>query len=219
MSILILSWIGGIALVAAIIYFGIQAEKKRTAAFQATAAELGFEFSPQGDVDLLKTLGGFHLFSQGHSKKLWNLLRSRTENLELAIFDYTFSVGSGKGRRTSQQSVIAFRFAGPNLSTFLLRPEGFWDKIGSWMGYRDIDFDDYPVFSRSYLLRGNEEKVVRQLFSAPILDYFTDNPGLAVEGGGPILLYYRPRKRVEPQNVRTFMEEGWKVLTLFRPVE
>jgi hypothetical protein len=211
--------IGVIVLVTALGYYNYLAEKKRTAQFQSVAAALGFRFSAQGSTELEKALSGFHLFSQGHGKKLWNLLRNTTENLEVAIFDYRFTVGGGKHQHTSKQSVIAFRFAGPKLPKFFLRPEGFWDKIGSWMGFQDIDFDDHPLFSSRYLLRGDDEKAVRQLFTTPILDYYTNNTGLTTEGCGQILLFYRHEKRIEPQEVRSFMEEGWKVLALFHPAE
>ena len=205
-------------LIGVIAWLAYLAEKKRTAEFQAVANDLGFEFSPNGDANLLQALGVFHLFSQGHSKAIKNLLRRKTEKLEVAIFDYNYTTGGGKSRHTWKQSVISFRFPGAPLPKFLLRPEGFWDKIGAWMGFQDIDFDDHPEFSSSYLLRGDDEQAVRRLFTAAILDYFTENRKLTTEGCGQALLFYRIEVRVQPQELRSFLEEGWKVLALFHPL-
>jgi len=208
-----------VALVCVIIWLAYVAEKKRTEEFQAVANDLGFEFVPKGDPNLLQSMGRFRLFSQGHSKQIKNLLRSKTEELKVAIFDYKFTTGSGKNSHTWSQSVISFCFPGAPLPKFLMRPEGFWDKIGSWMGFQDIDFDDHPEFSSNYVLRGDNEQAVRQLFTSAILDYFTENKKLCTEGCGQTLLFYRSQVRVKPQEVRKFLEEGWRVLALFHPVE
>lgn len=163
--------------VAAIVLASRQ-EKQRTVDLQAIASDIGFAFSPQGDADLLQTLSVFHLFSQGHDKSLSSMLYKRTKNLDVAMFDYMYVTGSGKTRMYWNQSVICFRFAGPKLPTFVLRPRGFFGKITEWNGSQGIAFHDYPTFSGRFLLRGNDELAIRKLFRGPILDYCTGNAKL-----------------------------------------
>ena len=52
-------------------------EKKRTEAFAELATSLSFEFSAADQPQLRLALGGFHLFNQGHSKKLWTYAGQR----------------------------------------------------------------------------------------------------------------------------------------------
>src|SRR5262245_9644470 len=139
--------VGVIALIAGVVYVSHVAEKKRTEAFQKTAGELGFDFLASGEANFLESLKCFHLFSQGHSKKLWNLLRGQTQDLEVAIFDYRYTTGSGKHSHTWNQTVIAFRFEGTSLPTFSLRPENIGHRISTWFGYQDINFDTHKNFS------------------------------------------------------------------------
>jgi hypothetical protein len=207
--------IGFLALAGWIGYTHHVAEKKRTEELQRVANELAFEFLPLGDASLTQSLGQFHLFSQGHGKRLWNLLRGTTHDLEVAIFDYRYTIGSGKHKQTRNHTVISFRFTGEPLPQFSLRPENFADKVGGWFGYQDIDFDTHPAFSKQYWLRGANEQAVRALFTTAVLEYFQQNPGLTTEASGNILLFYRHWSLLKPQEVRSFMEQGFGILTQF----
>jgi len=207
--------IGVIAIAAWVGYAAHVAEKKRTEELQRLAGELAFEFLPLGDSLLFQSLGKFQLFSQGRSKRLWNLLRGTTNDLEVAIFDYRYVTGSGKHSHTWNHTVICFRFAGQPLPHFSLRPENFADKIGGWFGYQDIDFETHPAFSKQYLLRGANEPAVRSLFTSDVLNYFDQKPGLTIEASENTLLFYRHSALLKPQEVRSFMEQGFGILTQF----
>jgi hypothetical protein len=207
---------GMLAVVGTIAYVSYRAEKKRTEELKQVAADLGFDFAPEGDAVFLQRLSNFHLFAQGHSKKLWNLLRGTSDNLEVAVFDYRYVTGGGKHSHTWKHSVICFQFEGRGVPAFALRPENVFHKIGSWLGYQDIDFDSHPVFSKSYLLRGEDEDAIRKLFTTAVLEYYESQPGLSAEGSGNTLLHYRHAARVEPNAIRSFMEDGFRVLALYR---
>jgi hypothetical protein len=207
--------IGALALAGWIAYAAHVAEKKRAEELQRLADELAFEYLPQGDPSLFQSLGKFQLFSQGRSKRLWNLLRGTTNDLEVAIFDYRYVTGSGKHSHTWNHTVISFRFTGQPLPHFSLRPENFADKIGGWFGYQDIDFETHPAFSKQYLLRGASEAAIRALFTGDVLNYFEQKPGLTTEASENTLLFYRHSALLKPQEVRSFMEQGFGVLSQF----
>jgi hypothetical protein len=198
----------GVALVigGVLAYMSYLAEKKRTEEWARVAEEMGFQFNASPDTGILGRFPGFHLFSQGHSKYVRNLLVGKASGLEVTIFEYRYVVGSGKNRHSSNQTVIAFEFDDPVLPTFSLRPEGIFHKIGQWFGYHDINFDTHPRFSKSFVLRGENEETVRQIFVDHVLEYFEESPGVCTEVNGGRLIYYRASRRVEPAEVRTFME-------------
>jgi hypothetical protein len=205
---------GGVAF---LIYYSYRQEKQRTADLQRVAEELGFEFLPKDDGSFLSNRGSFPLFSQGHSKRLFNLMRGKTKNLTAAIFDYRYTVGSGKNSHTWQQTVAAFQVDSPPLPTFSLRPESVWHKIGALLGYQDINFPHAPVFSKSYLLRGSDETAIRNLFNDQVLLFFEANQGLSVEADQDWLLVYRPNNRAKPEAMRALLEEGLRVLDQIHP--
>jgi hypothetical protein len=206
---------GIIAVIILVIAVNWYLEKKRTEAFAKLAEGLNFEFLPNGSVELQSELRSFHLFGLGHSKKMKNLLRGVANGLEICIFDYRYIVGSGKHQQTYQQSVFVARAEDIDLPSFTMRPESFWHKIGSLLGYKGIDFDTHPKFSKHYQLKGPDEVGVRAVFATEVLDYFEVRPKLNVEAEGPLLIYYR-YTRLKPAQFRDFMAEGFEVLALFR---
>jgi hypothetical protein len=204
-------------LVIVFLYLNHLWEKKRTAAMKEFAEEMGFDFVGLPDSGMLGEVGGLFLFEQGHSKRFGNLMRGEANGLELRLFDYWYTTGSGKHKSTHVQTVLCFLLPEGRLPAFSMRPQNFFHKIGTWFGYQDINFESHPKFSDYYLLRGNAEDAVRQLFTPAALDHFETVKGACVEGGGDVLVYYRAAKRLDPKNLRSLMEEGFQALAALRP--
>ena len=77
-----------------IIIVWVQYEKQRTKEFKQVAEEMGFIFYPKGDdmqlhIGVTARLSDFHLFSQGHARKIRNMLHGVSEQLEVGIFGYS----------------------------------------------------------------------------------------------------------------------------------
>ena len=190
--------------------------KKRTEALERAAGELGLIFSPQGNDYLVNQLSWCELFSRGRSKKVLNLMRGSNEGREISLFDYQYVTGHGKSRRTVCSTVACLRADGPPLPAFTLRPEGTWDKISKLFRSADIDFDTHPNFSRSFMLRGDDESAVRTIFAPAVLEYFEQRSGISAEGSSDTLVLYRSSKKVPPDGVNQFLADAFGALSLFR---
>ncbi len=175
-----------------------------------------FTFSRKGDPDLLDRLKPFHLFSQGHSKKITNVLMGKAGTLDVAVFDYAYTTGGGQHSRHWRQTVILFESDDMRLPEFTLRPENVFHKIGGVFGYKDIDFDSHPEFSKRYLLRGENEEAVRATFGDEARSFYESDLKLSTEAAGPQLIHYRSGQRVSPDEISEFIKQGVRVLTLFR---
>lgn len=194
----------------------VRRQRLRTEAFQKVAAEMGFEFLPTGKEGFWGDLSMFHLFQQGHSKQFRNLMRGTAIGLDVCIFDYEFTTGGGKHAVRWRQTAIGFRSPDLDLPDFGMRPEGFWQRLGQWLGYQDIDFKSHEQFSRQYILRGSDEVGVRKLFREPLLEYFTEHAGMNIEGHGDRLLVYWQARQMGAEQVRELMEAGFDALAQFR---
>ena len=197
-------------------YLGQRAAKKRTSQFEQVALELGLSFLPQGDESLLDRQGGFHLFLRGRGRKIVNMLHGESDGVELAIFDYRYRTGNGKNSSTIKQSVIYFCSTTLHLPKFAVRQERLFHKIGELFGYPDIDFQSHSRFSKQYLLQGDDEAAVRAVFSDELLTFFENQQKISVEGNGDQMIFYRPGKRIAPDQCKRFMEEGFGVFTRFQ---
>jgi len=206
---------GFFAFVAFIIIMSIHFDRKRTKAFQAVAASMNFTFSDKASTALLGPAHSFHLFSQGHSKKLKRVMKGVANEIDVKIFDYQYTTGHGKNSHTYIQTVILFTSDRLQLPEFTMRPENVFHKIGGAFGYQDIDFDRNPAFSKNYLLRGPSERSIRETFTQDVLSYFESQKGICVEGKGNIVVFYRASKKVPPHHVATLLREGFSIFGLF----
>jgi hypothetical protein len=127
-------------------------EQERRKRWLAVAETKGFRFSAEADPALLGAVGHFHLFSQGRARKITNVIRTDVDDVDVSIFDYRFTTGSGKHSHTHRHTVALFESDRLRLPRFTLRPEGLFHKLGSFLGYQDIDFEAHPAFSDAYLL-------------------------------------------------------------------
>lgn len=192
-------------------------KKKRSKELQLAAQSLGLYFEKKGSLNIEQRFGQFPLFSQGYGKKIRNRIYGTVDSVDVMVFGYQYTVGRGGHPTTYKQTVASFRSNKMNLPGFELRPENLFHKIGGVFGYQDIDFDTHPDFSRYYLLKGSDEAAIRSIFSSTILSFFEQHKGLCVEAQSNTLLCYRRRKRVKPDEVKLFFEEGHRILRLFYP--
>lgn len=207
---------GGAAVIGGAVYLAWRAGVRRREALERAAFEMRFSFSPSGDGALLSALGGYHLFSRGRSRRMTNLMLGSAREAKAAIFDYSYTTGSGKHQRTHRQTVLCFDLEGRSLPRFHLSPERAWHKVGSWVGLNDIDFDRHPEFSKRCFLRGEDEPAIRRLFGRDLIDFFERESGLCMEGGPGYLLVYREGRRAKPEEIRPFLERGARAFDLVR---
>lgn len=186
-------------------------EQKRTAKIGQLAASMGLEFQPLGDLELNQRLGVLQLFKLGHSRKLTNLLTGETDECRISIFDYRYTTGGGKSSHTTKITLAALESKRLRIPAFTLRPENFFDKIGSMLGLQDIDFTDNVEFSRSFVLKSAEEEKTRELFNRELQDFFLGRRGCCVEAFPGIMVYYIPGRRRKPEEFPRLLEEAYQV--------
>ena len=201
--------------VGSLILIFLRVGKKRTEQFALISAELKLNFFPKGSTSLFERLKPFHLFSKGWSRKIKNLMEGEANKVELAIFDYQYTTHGGQHPQTHRQSLLFIHSPKLYLPDFSLRPENVFHKIGGSFGYKDIDFETHPIFSKSYLLRGENEAVIRGLFNNELLNFIQSQQKICIEGSGDQIIFYRHKSRVKPEEVESFMEEGFQVFDQF----
>jgi hypothetical protein len=207
---------GFIGLIVAIFAVSFVMDRRRRRQMAELAARLHMSYAEEDSGAFMHELAGFQLFSHGRSRKITNIIRGASGGLDVAMFDYRYTTGSGKHSHTHSQSVLAFFTGQLVLPRFCLRPEQFFDKIGQVFGCDDIDFPSHPGFSGRYLLKGENEEQIRTMFSAQVLQYFEGQSGLSVEGAGSVLIFYRAGRKLPVKGMEAFLKEGFTVFGLFK---
>ncbi len=200
--------LGGVAIAA---WF----EKKRTAALRQVAEQLGFEFFPKDEPKYLETIAAFPLIaSRGRQKKLTNLMRGSSENFEVAIFDYSYVIGSGRSSRVVRQTPICLSSPSLQLPQFTLAEKGFWQNVASVFGQQGIELEGHLPFAKMYVLHGADSNAVCQLFNDQIIQFFQSHANLNCHAAGSQMLVFKPRKRLKPEQIGGFLEDALQLLAL-----
>jgi hypothetical protein len=190
-------------------------ETERTLGLKSSATLLGWQFTEEVPLEYFPNLISFALFSEGHSKRIKNLMTGDRNGVKAALFDYIYTVGHGKHRHTHYQSVAYFEPRDLSLPYFSLRPESLLHKVITALGYQDIDFSNRPTFSSQYLLRGTGEVGIRNTFSDDLFAFYEANPGTSTDGGGNQLFIFRPGYRTPSHEAQSFIEVAARLQSIY----
>ncbi|NKB35732.1 MAG: tetratricopeptide repeat protein [Gammaproteobacteria bacterium] len=190
-------------------------EKKRSKSFAQLAKELYFDFTESDTPDSIPDHDQFPLLNQGRSRRVINKMHSSLSKNEPVIFGYKYTTGSGRNSSTYSQTV-AWLAHTKSLPDFQLRPENILHKIGDMFGVKDIDFPERPIFSKKYLLKGEDGGgLISNLFSEPVLSYFEEHSGISVESCHSSILIYFANKRLKPDEIPIFIKQAKNIHSLF----
>jgi hypothetical protein len=203
------------AVIGLIGYFEYKKEKERTLAIETAAKSLGFTFDKTGVACYDVTMSTFKLFTSGHSRRCRNVMEQQGPDVSISHFDYSYSIGSGKSRTTYNQTVTVFTGSKLKLPSFFMGPENFFHRIGDVLGLKDIDFDDAPEFSKSYLLKGSDEAAIRLFFDSTLLRFFKDRPGLNLETSDHSFIVYNKSKRTPVDEIAAELKSRIEIYSMF----
>ena len=138
------------------------------------------------------------MFQRGSSRRVRNVIAGDLGPVRVALGDFRYTTGSGKNRHTHHLTICIVENDAIDVPACNLRPERrFMDAIGSLFGGQDIDFVDDPGFSHAYVLQGESEAAVRELFSPEVRAWFCANQreNLQFEARGNTLALHTGRRR------------------------
>jgi hypothetical protein len=227
------------ALIVGSIAWSVIKSRKRAKEMREAGASLNLRESSKSDKKALEdSIDQSRLFFDGSS---WpkTVLVGDVNGVRVTLADYNFSP-PGTKRKTKETTLLTIQTNSLSLPPFTLMPSGWLiDSLSSMVGYRDINFDSHPQFSKQYLLRafdegdqGNEfsryeeastsafkesenEPLVRDLFTHELLDLLETNSGVSLEGRGDQFILRRFTNQPVPTDELTaFVELGVKILSL-----
>jgi hypothetical protein len=175
-------FIGAIALfVGGMVYIGNVQQKRRTQAMGAFAGQMGWEF--EENPPLLPELTAAEPFSSGRSHRMRNRLTRRHADETVSAFDFFYTTGGGKNAQHHRLTVVRLPLTA-GTPPFSVSAEHFFHRIAGVFGMQDIDFPEYPTFSKRYLLRGPDEAAVRRAFRPQVVEFFESVEGIFATSNG-----------------------------------
>ena len=193
-----------------IFYMGHLRAKKRTEAMRAIAESLEMEFVAEKCDPNTLGLDGIDLFEKGRSRQVLNLIKGTFEDTNAFIFDYHYVTGGGKNSSHHSQTVIAYEIYskdGSQLPQFTCKPERFYHRFADMFGSEDIDFEQYPEFSKAYRLKGENEDSVRKIFNETVIRQLEaeSEQRWNVDGSGELLVIHKNDRIIKPEDCPQFL--------------
>jgi|GEM_PF-2574642 hypothetical protein len=186
----------------------------RVQAIKALAEDLGMKFIEKAEHDLGHRLK--KLFAAHGNASFRNVMYREMGGVKLWVGDYILVKSGGKNQSRIVRTVALFEKDGFALPQFSLQREGMLlNMMSGIMGIEDIDFDDSPVFSKTYHLSGKPADAVRQLFPKRVRDYFTEEKNWEVRGEASQLVVLRPRRKMSASMLRSFIVQATEIIALF----
>jgi hypothetical protein len=204
-----------VVIIISVSIYNARMQRLRREAIDRFASESGLTFSAEDTEQLRARLVEFQLFKEGRAQRAYNVLRAEAEGVRMSVFDYQFTTGSGKSQHTYRQTVLAVESNGLHLPPLTIRPESFFDAIAGVLGFRDIDFEDHPEFSRGFMLKSPDEERTRKLFDTEVFQFFAERRDVALEANRTRFIYYRRNRVVPPANLKTLLADGLQLFNLF----
>jgi hypothetical protein len=145
---------------------------------------------------------------------LRNMVQGERKGVRFVLVDREkrFYQWPWKERGAECKTAVALYARSFNLPAFELEPEMLDDKITCLLLGNDIDFPSHPEFSRKYLLYGQEERRVRDVFNSHVLAFFETTEGWSVESEGDWVVLYKRDEQVECEDILSFLDEALGIL-------
>jgi hypothetical protein len=186
-------WVFGIfvAVLIGVAVISVVAAAKRRRALEELARRFGFTFEADaydGDTAAAR-YAGFDPFGRGRSRRASNLLRGRRAEIEFELFDYRFTTGSGKNKKTHRYGIVAAHVP-MRFTSMRIRPEGVFDKLVAFAGFDDINFESHE-FSARYHVSCDDRQFAYHLIHAQAIEHLLRCPPLHWQLGGGVIVLHR----------------------------
>jgi hypothetical protein len=193
--------------VAALVAIGIAVylDHKRKEMWRSVATRYGLRYD-SGDPLGLVDRYSFALFGKGHSKRVSNTLHGTTGGMDVVLFDYRYTTGSGKHKHTHYWSALMVTL--PCRGELHIRPESFLDRIAAAVGWDDIDFE-YEEFNRAFSVTGPTKKFAYDICHAQMMEYLLQHPDHCWEiQDDRLLLYSSSLGTFDPEEVERCLRDA-----------
>lgn len=196
----------------------IKLNKMRTADMQKTAENMQLSFKEKEAIEFVRPLADFNLFKAGIGREAHNIMRKRNQSTldESIIFDYKYTISTGKSSVTYYQTVYVHYAKSIALPHFTMVPEKWYHRLGKLFRIDDIDFAAYPDLSKNYFLKGDDEEFIRFTFDdEDLMKYFSRTKGYNLEGSNYLFALYKHNVLINARRIDSFARTGDMLFQIF----
>ena len=184
------------------------------------ATERNYQYNSQVDWNTTY-LKKFHFFEIRPIDHKYNCLNGSFKSLGASweIADITFNEGQAFTAETFNTTMMVLSL-NKKIPVFAMEKEGvlgkIFDRVVALTGYKDINFEMYPEFSKKFLLMGNNESEIRSFFTEEIINFLENHQIYHIESNGEALFIFDKIKLARTDETIAFIEYAKDLATLLK---
>lgn len=184
------------------------------------ATEKDYQFTPQVDwntTDLKK----FHFFEIRPIEHKYNSVKGVFDPYKASweVADITFNEGQAFTAETFNMTMMVLNL-NKKIPVFAMEKEGvlgnIFDKVVAFTGYKDINFEMYPEFSKKFLLMGNNESEIRSFFTDEVINFLENHQIYHIESNGEALFIFNKIKLARTDETIEFITYAEELASLLK---
>ena len=168
-----------------------------------------FQYSEVEDDGRFK---GFEYFQDKYLHLLRNRIECSNQNWLWADIHYEDTDFYGNALRHASMVYLPLP---SETAPFVLDQERLLDRVAHLAGFKDINFERHPDFSKRFKLKGEDEKSIRNFFEGPLIPFLESHKQYHIECNGRALLIFAKERHTtvsETKQMVNFAEQLTEVL-------
>ena len=184
------------------------------------ATEKDYQFTPQVDWNT-NDLKKFHFFEIRPIEHKYNSVKGVFDSYGASweVADITFNEGQAFTAETFNMTMMVLNL-NKKIPVFAMEKEGvlgnIFDKVVAFTGYKDINFEMYPEFSKKFLLMGNNESEIRSFFTEEVINFLENHQIYHIESNGEALFIFNKIKLARTDETIEFIAYAKELASLLK---
>ncbi|MCT4698742.1 SulP family inorganic anion transporter [Tenacibaculum haliotis] len=175
---------------------------KRQKSLQNICTDINWKYEAYPEKEVTK-IPHFGYFKTRKISKVSNIL----SNNNCSLFDVEFSEGELIAKQVIKVTMMYIDIE-KYTPEFTLDKEGIFEYIYHFTGFKDIDIDKHPDFSKRFYLSGKNESEIKQFFTDELVLFFESNKYYHIEGNKKGLLIIGRERLAGIKEIKTLADFG-----------
>jgi len=199
-----------VPLVVGVLVYGLYRAAQRRKALRAWAVRNGLSFDPSHDGSMDERFPDFGCLHQGGDRYGYNCMIGPQRGRTVLAFDYHYETGSGKDRTSHHFSAVILA-SGVPLKPLHIRSEGFFDRVGEFFGFDDIDFES-AEFSREFRVTSPDRRWAYDVIHARMMAYLLAAPRMSIQFDSGHVIVWQGGRTFSPAQFTDALELAGGIL-------
>lgn len=175
---------------------------KRQSSLLKISTDLGWKYAANQEEEITD-LPNFGYFKTRQINKVYNII----SNDSCSLFDVEFSEGEMIAKQVIRASMLFIKLD-KEIPEFTLDREGIFEYIYHFTGFKDIDIENHPDFSKRFYLSGKNQEKIKELFTDELILFFESNAYYHIEGSKNGLLILGKERLSGVKEIKALVDFG-----------